>query len=79
MLLERTRVRTHDVRVSASGGGLRSDEPCPTSEELVNYVLGILEVEPATEVEAHLLRCPDCRIEVEALRGALESLLVPAP
>jgi hypothetical protein len=77
MILERTNVRTREVGSSASEEGTRSGERCPTPEELVNYVLGALEVEPAMKVQSHLSGCPKCQMEAEALQDALESMIAP--
>ena len=41
---------------------------------LLSYVARNLEPGPTAEVAAHLLRCTDCRLEVEALTSMMKSL-----
>lgn len=55
---------------SRSGGG------CPAPESIVRYVLGLLDDEERADLECHLMACPECRIEVIALREAIESIPV---
>jgi hypothetical protein len=47
---------------------------CPSPEELVEFVLGDLEAKGCPTLIAHLDSCFDCRIEVRAIREALDSV-----
>lgn len=51
--------------------------PCPASEAIVRYTLGILEGEDRAIVDRHLSTCADCRMEVRAPRKALDASFGP--
>ena len=72
MLLQRTRTEPQDARDAESSRGGRSDNPCPSPEAIVRYVLGELDDHRADGVDSHLRDCPRCRAEIQALRLALE-------
>ncbi len=48
-------------------------------ERLADYVLDLLELEEACQIEAHLASCDACRAEVKALREALFALTDTLP
>jgi anti-sigma-K factor RskA len=43
------------------------------------YALGALEADEVAQVEAHLERCPQCRVQAETARATAQQLLVSAP
>lgn len=65
-----------DALTLTSGMETPSDGACPTAESIVRYVLGLLGDEERADLECHLMACPECRIEVIALREAIESIPV---
>ena len=44
-------------------------------EELATYLLGALEPGEAADLERHLAGCPECRVELNWLRPAIQTLL----
>jgi hypothetical protein len=56
--------------------GLTCDQARDAAAE---YALDILESGPRSELAAHLLRCPACRAEVEALSGVATRLIELVP
>jgi anti-sigma-K factor RskA len=54
-------------------------EPASPHVEVAAYVLGKLEADEAAAFEAHLAGCPDCRRQLEELRGLPELLATAAP
>jgi hypothetical protein len=77
MTTDQSEARTRDVRGLPSGAGVQAASPCPTPDDVVRYVLDILDEGHRTMVDDHLATCVDCRIEVEALREALDATLTP--
>jgi hypothetical protein len=65
----------HSSAVAGKSGGGRAASRgcCPTPMAIVGYVAGILGAGGA-ELEVHLARCPECRVELEALRSAFAAL-----
>jgi hypothetical protein len=47
-------------------------EPCPDPEAVVVFALGLLSPRDSAALALHLEMCDRCRVEVEALRAALE-------
>ena len=48
------------------------------TEDLALYALGTLEGDEQVELEKHLKDCPDCRHELEQLRGGAALLALSA-
>lgn len=49
------------------------------AEDAAAYVLGALEPDEADALERHIATCPECRAEVETLRGTVDAFASSAP
>lgn len=67
-----------DPDTSCVNQGFDTDDsagnPCPEPDAIVGYVLGDGNLRNDITLRHHLTTCPDCRLELDALRQAIDEL-----
>jgi hypothetical protein len=75
MTLEVLNITGLRTKEGKDGGGIaRSGASCPQPGQLANFVLGLAEEEEADAMSSHLRNCQRCRILVNAVSEAIETL-----